>query len=228
MQEMLQCFSIAPIFSKLSSKDRMMLLETGRPRSYEKGQYLCWQEDTWPNAGFIVRGSVEWAMLSPDGRRQMVFGMNACDVIWAHSLLDNLPMPASLEVKEPSLIYLWSKEVIMPLVMQYPEALCDVSLVLINYMRKVREIVYGFAFHPVAGRLARVLIEHYQPEVGKPIQRTLTLEDMAESVGTTKELISRTLHRFADEGIIQVKRMEFMFKDIDKLEKVAGGVSKIS
>jgi CRP-like cAMP-binding protein len=228
MSEILDCFSHAPIFSKISEKDRSGLLDRVRPRIYEKGHYLCWQEDIWPKAGFIVSGSVEWTMLSPDGRRQMVFRLNACDVIWAHSLIDHLPMPASLEVKERSTIYLWDAEMIKPVISRYPEALWDVSGVLMGYMRQVREIMYGFAFQPVAGRLARKLIEHYRPEVGKPIQRTLTLEEMAESVGTTKELVSRTLHRFADEGIIQVKRMEFMFKDIDKLEQVAGGVTKLS
>ena len=227
MSEILDCLSHAPIFSKISEKDRSGLLERVRPRIYEKGHYLCWQEEIWLKAGFIVSGSAEWTMLSPDGRRQMVFRLNACDVIWAHSLMDNLPMPASLEVKEPSSIYLWDAEIIKPIISRYPEALWDVSGVLMGYMRQVREIMYGFAFQPVAGRLARMLIEHYHPEVGKPIQRTLTLEEMAESVGTTKELISRTLHRFADEDIIQVKRMEFMFKDIDKLEQVAGGGTKL-
>lgn len=221
-----KCFSQAPIFSKISEKDRIFLLTQHGTKRYEKGHYLCFQDDIWPKAGFILRGSVEWSILSPEGRRQLVFGLDACDVIWAHSLIDLLPMPASLDVKEPSEIYLWDKDVILPIVMRYPEALWDVSFVLLNYMRKVREIVYGFAFHPVAGRLACVLIDHYRPEEGKSITRDLTLDEMADAVGTTKELISRTLHRFADDGMLQVKRMEFVFNDIEKLEQVAEGMTK--
>ncbi len=223
MNQTPRCFSEAPIFSKLSERDRSHLLNMRSPYTYEKGHYLCWQDDIWPVAGFIVSGSLEWVMLSPDGRRQVVFRLNACDVIWAHSLIDNLPMPASLEVKEAATLYLWDKAMVMPLILRYPEAALDVSGVLIRYMRQVRATMYGFAFQPVAGRLARMLIEHFRPEVDKTIQRTLTLEEMAEAVGTTKELISRTLHRFADDGMIQVNRMEFVFKDVDKLEQVAGG-----
>jgi CRP/FNR family transcriptional regulator len=92
-----------------------------------------------------------------------------------------------------------------------------------NYMRHVREVVYGFAFHPVAGRLARLLLTHYHSMDGKPAPRDLTLDQMADTVGTTRELVSRTLHRFADEGIIRVNRMEFAFLDRDKLETLAGG-----
>jgi hypothetical protein len=38
--------------------------------------------------------------------------------------------------------------------------------------------------------------------------------------------VSRTLHRFADEGIIRVNRMEFAFLDRDKLETLAGNPEK--
>jgi len=99
-------------------------------------------------------------------------------------------------------------------------------MILIAYMRQVREVVYGFAFHPVAGRLARLLLTHYDIKDEKPAPRNLTLDQMADTVGTTRELVSRTLHRFADEGLIRVNRMEFAFLDRDKLEDLAGGVDR--
>jgi CRP/FNR family transcriptional regulator len=89
-------------------------------------------------------------------------------------------------------------------------------------MRQVREVVYGFAFHPVAGRLARLLLTHYQPVEGQPAPRDLTLDEMADSIGTTRELVSRTLHRFADEGLIEVSRVHFVFTNRSELELVAG------
>ena len=88
---------------------------------------------------------------------------------------------------------------------------------------EVREVVYGFAFHPVAGRLAKLLITHYDPMDGEPAPRDLSLDQMADTVGTTRELISRTLHRFADEGLIRVNRVELAFLDRDRLESLARG-----
>jgi CRP-like cAMP-binding protein len=73
----------------------------------------------------------------------------------------------------------------------------------------------------VAGRLARLLLQHYQPVKGQPAPRNLTLDEMAETVGTTRELVSRTLHRFADEDMIQINRMEFVFKNPAGLEELA-------
>jgi CRP-like cAMP-binding protein len=61
---------------------------------------------------------------------------------------------------------------------------------------------------------------------GRPAPRDLTLDQMADTVGTTRELVSRTLHRFADKGMILVNRVEFAFLDRDKLESLAGGADR--
>jgi len=132
-------------------------------------------------------------------------------------------MPTSLEVMESTEAYIWSNEMIMPIVSRNLEATWDVTRVLVAYMRHVREVVYGFAFHPVAGRLARLLLNHYQPTHGATIPRDITLDSMADSIGTTRELVSKTLHRFSDEGMIKISRVQFVFTDRDQLEKLAGG-----
>ena len=221
MPEIADCLARAPIFSKLTERDRAELITLAQKRTYEKGEYICWQGEAWPMAAYLVYGLAEWTMLSPEGKRQGVFKINPCDVIWSHSILDDQIMPASLEVREPSLVFLWPGEVVVPIVSRNMDAVWDVSRVLLRYMRRVREVVYGFAFHPVAGRLARLLLDHYQPENGQSAPRNLTLDQMAETVGTTRELVSRILHRFADDGLIRVNRVEFIFADRNKLEELA-------
>lgn len=223
MQKILDCLSKAPVFSKLTERERQELLERAVEKRFRKDEYVCWQGEVWSHVAYIASGRLEWAMLSPEGRRQVVFQLKPCDVVWGHSVVDGLPMPASLEVREDTLLYLWERDDIMPVIFRNAQAAWDVSHILIHYMRRVREVVYGFAFHPVAGRLARLLLSHYAHVDGKSAPRDLTLDQMADTVGTTRELVSRTLHRFADEGIIRVNRMEFAFLDRDKLETLAGG-----
>ena len=226
MQKFLDCLSDAPVFSKLTARDRAGLIASAQEKKYKKDEYVCWQGEKWPFVAYIASGRLEWAMLSPEGRRQMVFTLRPCEVVWGHSVVDDFPMPASLEVREDAVLYLWEREQILPVILQNAQAVWDVSHILIAYMRHVREVVYGFAFHPVAGRLARLLLTHYEPMDGKPAPRDLTLDQMADTVGTTRELVSRTLHRFADEGLIRVNRVEFAFLDREKLESLAGGIDR--
>ena len=226
MQKILDCLARAPVFSKLAESDRAALTARAVQRKYRKEEYVCWQGESWPQVAYIASGHLEWAMVSLEGRRQVVFRLNPCDVVWGHSVVDGQPMPASLEVRADAVLYLWDRETILPVLLRNAEAAWDVSRILITYMRNVREVVYGFAFHPVAGRLARLLLTHYNAAEGQPAPRNLTLDQMADTVGTTRELVSRTLHRFADEGLIRVNRVEFAFLDRDRLENLAGGADR--
>ena len=161
-------------------------------------------------------------MLSPDGKRQVVFRLGSCAVIWGNSLFDNGPMPASLEVMEDCEVFLWHGEQILSIISRHVEAVWDITRELAKTMRQVREIVYGFVFHPVAGRLARLLLNHYHPVEGQPAPCDLTLDGMADSISTTRELVSKTLHRFADEGMIEISRVQFVFTNRGELEQLAG------
>lgn len=222
MDDLSERLAHAPVFSKLVAADRAELARFSRHRTYQKGEVICRQDEIWPNVIYVAAGRAEWAMLSPEGKRQVVFALSPGDVMWGHSLFDDLPMPAALEVMEACEAYLWPREIIVPVISRNCDAMWDVSRTLVWAMRRVREVVYGFAFHPVAGRLARLLLQHYRPVEGRPAPRDLTLDEMADTVGTTRELVSKTLHRFADEGLIRINRMEFVFTDRGRLEELAG------
>ncbi len=217
-----QQLSQIPVFSKLPAQDRDELARLASRRTFAKGEFICWQGRVWPYAAYLTSGRVEWTMLSPDGKRQVVFAMDGGAVIWGHSFFDDQPMPASLEVVKDCEIYLWPRDVILPIVSRSPEAIWDVTRVLVKAMRQVREVVYGFAFHQVAGRLARLLLNTFPAQQGQPAPRDLTLDEMAAAVGTTRELVCKVLYRFADDGLIRINRTEFVFTDRGKLEKLAG------
>ena len=208
-------------FSKLAVEDRDELASQAARRTYQKGEFICWQGEIWSKVLVLVSGGLEWSMLSPQGKRQVIFRLEPVRSVWGHSVFDQEPMPASLEVMEDSEIYVWPSEIIVPIMSRNVEAVWAITFELITMMRQVRNVVYGFAFQPVSGRLARLLLEFYHPADGMSAERDLTLEQMANSVGTTKELVSKTLHHFADEGIIEINRMQFVFKDMEGLEELA-------
>jgi CRP/FNR family transcriptional regulator len=220
-KELRQCLEAAPVFSKLSPADRAELVRAARRREYHKGECVCMQNTIWDEVLHVHSGRLGWSMLSLDGKRQVVFEMGPCAVVWGHSLFDGEPMPASLEAQEPTVVYVWPREVIVPVVSRHVEAVWDVTRILVKMMRTVREVVYGFAFHRVSGRLTRLLLNRYEPKNGQSVRRDMTLDEMADGIGTTRELVSKVLHRFDDEGMIKVTRTRFKFIDLAQLEQLA-------
>jgi CRP/FNR family transcriptional regulator len=208
------------VFSHLSSRDHEELARLTFSKKYRKGQYICMQDDIWEQALYIKSGKLGWVMLSPDGKCQVVFRMGIGRVVWGHSLFDGKPMPAALEVMEDCEVCIWDGSVIMPILSRNVDAVWAITGKLVGIMRRVRDVVYGFAFHPVAGRMAHFLLNHYKDIDGQVAPRDLTLDEMAQTIGTTRELVSKTLHQFASEGMIEVSRVEIIFTDRGKLEKL--------
>ena len=213
-------FAKDDVFSHLTTRDHEGLARLAVRTTYRKGQYICMQGDIWNRALYVTSGKLGWVMLSPDGKRQVVFRLGIGQVVWGHTLFDGEPMPASLEVMEDCEAFIWSEESIMPIVSRNVDAVWAVTKNLVADMRRVRDVVYGFAFHPVAGRLAHLLLNHYNSVDGEVAHRDLTLDEMAHTVGSTRELVSKTLHQFAGEGMIEISRVEITFTDRNKLKKL--------
>jgi CRP-like cAMP-binding protein len=86
-------------------------------------------------------------------------------------------------------------------------------------MLRASNIVDGLAFQPVAGRLAQYLLEQTSP--GKSAAaRHQTLDEMAAHIGTTREVVCRTLHSFSDDGLIRITRTEYNITDRQALEQM--------
>ena len=219
-QKLAQKLAQDDVFSHLTPRDHEELAQLAFAKKYSKGQYICMQDDIWNHALYIKSGKLGWVMLSPDGKRQVVFRMSAERVVWGHSLFDDEPMPAALEVMEDCEVYIWKGEVVKPILSRNVDAVWAITQKLVRTMRKVRNVVYGFAFHPVAGRLANLLLNHYKSIDGQAAPRDMTLDEMAHTVGSTRELVSKTLHQFAGEGMIKISRVEITFTDRGKLEKL--------
>jgi len=55
-----------------------------------------------------------------------------------------------------------------------------------------------------------------------PVERSLSLDEIAAMIGTTPIMVCKLLSRFADDGLIKLTRTEFEFLDQEKLRLVAG------
>jgi len=217
----------APVFRKLTPEEREKIARLAVLKTYQKGEFLCWQDEVWPKVLYVDSGHLDWLMLSPNGRRQSVFRIQPGSVVWAHSIFDEQPMPASLRALSRSVVYQWPGDVITPIVSSNAEAVWEIASLMVHSMRHVREVVYGCAFHSVAGRLARLLVSHYQPKEGQVVSRDLTLDEMAAIVGSTRELVCKILYRFARHQMLEIHRRKFIFTDTEKLKALAEGQIKL-
>jgi len=218
MHDIHKLLANAPVFEKLPLTDIDTLIRLASVKRLHAGDFLCHQGDTWPYAVFLAGGELRWAILSVGGREQVLFRIAQGRSFWAHSLFDDGPMPASLSAAKPSRVYLWPKEVISPVLSRNPALLWEILRMQAMTMRQAREVIYGLAFKPVAGRLARLLLEQSSGLVGKSVQREMTLSEIAASVATSQEVVCRLLYQFQQDQIIELNRTSFKIADSAALE----------
>jgi len=220
MDDLIKKLSKAEFFGNFPESDRAALAALAIPSQLHGGEYCCFQGDIWPNVIFLANGSLDWSMLSVAGKEHVLFSLNPNEVFWGHSVFDDKPMPASLKATENSIIYRWDREAILPILYRHPETLWEIAGMLTGIMRKAREIIYGLAFQPVAGRLATLLLERFFDPADTSVERDLTLGAIASRVASSPEVVCRILHQFQEEGVLEMTRATITLHDRSALEEM--------
>lgn len=215
----IQLFTQASIFAHLDQDEINSLVEMAQIRHYYAGEWIVQYGDVWPFLFFIKSGEVTALKESFEGRSLILTSLRNGDVFWGLAFfIQDAPMPASLQVSKDSELMLWSHESILPLLLKNGRFSWELSRLMIQRVQLASEIVEKLAFQPVGGRLARLLVEFAGNTSQGPIARNLTLDEMAARIGSTREVVCRFLHRFSDQGLIEITRTEFSITNRKGLE----------
>lgn len=222
MKESTLLFDQNPVFSALSDEKKDLVKKDAISKRFSKGELITRDGDIWPYMFLITKGRINALKSSLEGRSLVVTTFNAGDIFWGLAFFyETMSMPVSLEVAENTSILLWSAESLIPILKSEGAAAWELSRLMVYKMMRASEILEEMTFQPVAGRLAKLLMETVRDQQNGPITRSLTLDEMAARIGSTREMVCRFLHRFADDGIIDITRTEYRVMDSKRLAKVA-------
>ncbi len=213
-----------PVFAVLEKDELDHLVEQAILRDLKKGETLALQGDVWPYLFLVVQGEIEAVKISSEGRNLLVTTFGPGELFWGLAFFqEEAPLIATLAAHRPSQVYLWSRHQMESVFLEHGRMGWELCRLMIQRMQRASAIVEELAFQPVAGRLARLLLDHFSTTGEQAIQRSLTLDEMASRVGTTREMVCRALYRFADKKLINVTRTEFVLTDREGLSRLADG-----
>lgn len=211
------------LFSSLGPNEQERLMQAAIHRTYRKGQIFAMSGEVWPYLFLVKSGRIRAEKESVEGRRLQVLMLEAGEIFWGLAFFrDEAPMPVTLQAVAQSTVHLWHRDRLLPFLLENGRVLWELCRLMVDRMARASEIVEDLAFQPVAGRLARLLLERYVGARAGPVERDLTLDEMAARIGTTREVVCRILYRFADDDLIEITRTEFTLSDTDGLAQLAG------
>jgi CRP-like cAMP-binding protein len=211
--------SKSPLFSTLDPPVLKLFFDLAVFKSLPQGVFLTLAGDIWPYLFLVVEGKLNAVKESSEGRTFVIAELDPGEVFWGLAFFEkDIPNPMSIQSNDASSVYLWSRGDILNLLIENGRMSWELSRLMVDRMLHASTVIEGLAFQPVAGRLAQMLTKYYGHRKEDAIERNLTLDEMAARIGSTREMVCRILHRFAEEQIIDITRTEFRITDKGKLE----------
>ena len=210
------------IFSTMTEDDQLKCQRIAIPRRYQAGEPVVYAGDIWPYLILVEEGNIIAIKESSEGRSLIVETVLPGEVVWGMAFFEpQAKMPVSLFADQDSQVLLWSCDQLLPILLNNGSALWELCRLLIWRVRRASDVLEELAFHPVAGRLAKFLVDQYGKSGRERIKREMTLDDMAAHIGSTREMVCRILQRFSNQGLIEITRTEFTFTDWEHLATLA-------
>jgi CRP/FNR family transcriptional regulator len=209
------------VFASLSSSERNEMARLASSRSYQKDENVILYGEVWPYLLLVGKGSIDAVKESGEGRFLMVNTFPSGDIFWGLAFFqENAPMPVTLKASQPSQLFLWSRERIESILAGNGRVAWELCRLMAGRMQRASTILEEMTFQSVGGRLARLLLDHFELAGDAAISRHLTLDEMAARIGSTREMVCRALYSFSDKKWIEVTRTEFVLTDREGLARL--------
>ena len=137
------------------------------------------------------------------------------------------PYQATAEILEPSQVNFISRNDFLNFLRECGEATLRVAQQLgENYHHALSEMKTIGLSHSASEKLARFLLdwsaEHADGKGDLRVKLTLTHQEIAQLIGTSRETVTRLFSDFRRKQVIQVKGSTVVFRDKDALRKFVG------
>jgi CRP/FNR family transcriptional regulator len=165
---------------------------------------------------FVQRGVVKILRSSEDGRTQTLTLVGPGQSFNEVPAVDGGPNPASAEAMTECTVYSVSRADFSRLLDRYPQISRAMLVAFAARLRQLVELASDLTLRTVPQRLAKLLLEQAH------IAGQLTQHEMAERLGTVREVIGRSLRALADEGLLRVEGHRIIITDPEGLRKKAG------
>lgn len=189
----------------------------------EKGGYLFREGETAERIYFIIKGNVKIVKEFSSGKNAIMGIFGPGNVVAEVAAVDQRPYPASCIALDNVSAGAIPSKVFQEILKREPDTAIMMIAGLGRKLRELTENLGAISVMPVEKRLAR-LLHKLAANIGvksaSDVELTLnmTRRDMAEIIGTSFEVVERSLKKFREDNLISVDGKKITIHDYQKLE----------
>lgn len=209
-----------PLFQELDDATCADLARQMTQREYAEGEIVFLEGESAAGLYFVEYGWLKAVKISPEGREHVLRHIGPGEVLNEIGAFAKQPNPTTAIALEPSRLWLLPRTSVVKLVRTRPEIAERVIASLATRVVTLVNLVTDLSLRPVAGRLARLLLDSAKDDIlYRP--HWYTQAELAARLGTVPDVVQRGLRNLESEGIIQVERQRILILDRAALERLA-------
>lgn len=207
------------LLQSLSEDTLSFLKQKFITHSYTKGEIIHFAADECRGVSFIASGEVVIYQLAPEGRKIVLARLyqgEAFNIV--PPLVEKHRNKGSAKAEGDTIIYFLRRSDFLQALAQFPDFSEAILRHFASQINHLTTLVEKIALHSVRARLARFLIDQAD---GKFTHQRWTQDEIAEQIGTVRDMVGRILRSFAAAGLIEKNRGQLLLLEHEKLENEA-------
>jgi CRP/FNR family cyclic AMP-dependent transcriptional regulator len=196
--------------------------------NYAKGEFAFHEADACHNVFVVCAGSMKLVTSSSEGRVLLLrFAGPGTLLGLTEAMLERRPYQCSAIAAEPSALAVIPAETFVRFVTSYPEACLRLTVALSEqYKMAQRETKFLALGGSSISRLAHLLLEEasvhgeFEPD-GIHIPLHVTHSELAQSIGSTRETVTRILGELNQSGVIERTADAIVIHGTEELTRLA-------
>jgi len=190
---------------------------------FSTGELLFTEGEPCNGLHIIAQGKVRIFKSSLGGREQVLAVNGPGESVAELPVFDGGPFPASaVAIDDVEIAYI-SRSDFQAYCLDHPEVALKVLQVVGGRLRRLVGIIEELSFTTIRQRLIAALLKLAESEGrngprGIEFQLPASHQELANQLGTVRELISRNLMRLQAEGLLEVDARQIVVKNIDGLK----------
>jgi CRP/FNR family transcriptional regulator len=195
--------------------------------AYPQGAILFLEGQPARGAYIVCAGRVKLSTASRDGKTLILRIAEAGEVLGLHATVSGKPYELTAETLQPCQLDFLKREDFMRFLQNHADACLNAAQHLSRNCEDAYEMIRSLGLsHSVSEKLARLLLEWASDgdstKEGIRIKVSLTHEEIAQLIGTSRETVTRVLGEFREKHLAQLRGSTLLIQDRVGLEKLIG------
>jgi len=195
-----------PLFAGLNDSERQVLLNAARKKVYSKNTIILSEGDNTDSLYMVCKGQVKVSIVDEYGKEVILALLGPGEYFGEMTAMaDGAARSACVVTREACEVMVLQKEDFRKVVKDNPDVVIALLRKSMERLREANKKIESLALLDVYGRVARLFTNLSRPcEGGQIIEEKLTHQDIANMVGSSREMVSRVLKELSSGGYITV------------------------